>query len=67
MDHLFWRVNHHFEWIFWYIWKGRNNKVFSNIDIDPKDTLKLAEMESLLWVEAQTTITQRLKVGKMRL
>ena len=51
MDHLFWRVqpkmdDHQFAWILWYIWKARNNKVFSNLDIDPRDTLKLAELES---------------------
>ena len=53
MDHLFSRVipkmdDHQFAWILWYIWKGRNNKVFSNIDIDPRDTLNLAEVESTL-------------------
>ena len=58
MDHLFWRVvpqmeDHQFAWILWYIWKGRNNKVFSNMDVDPLDTLKLAETESKLWAEAQ--------------
>jgi len=58
MDHLFWRVappmeDHQFAWILWYIWKGRNNKVFSNLDMDPRDTLKLAETESTLWAEAQ--------------
>ena len=58
MDHLFWRVNpkmedHQFAWILWYIWKGRNNKVFSNIDIDPRETLNLAELESTLWAEVQ--------------
>ena len=58
MDHLFWRVNpkmddHQFAWILWYIWKGRNNKVFSNLDIDPRETLKLAELKSPLWAEAQ--------------
>ena len=58
MDHLFWRVNpkmedHQFAWILWYIWKSRNNKVFSNIDTDPRETLKLAELESTLWAEAQ--------------
>ena len=63
MDHLFWRVSpemedHYFAWILWYIWKGRNNKVFSNLDMDPRDTLKLAEMESLLWAEAQNSQTQ---------
>ena len=58
MDHLFWRVkptmeDHQFAWILWYIWKARNNKVYSNLDIDPRDTLKLAEVESSLWAEAQ--------------
>ena len=48
MDHLFWRVlskreDHYFAWILWYIWKGMNNKVFANLDIDPRDTLNLAE------------------------
>ena len=47
--------DHQFAWILWYIWKGRNNKVFSNIDVDPRDTLKLAETEYILWAEAQTT------------
>ena len=64
IDHLFWRVlpqmeDHQFAWILWYIWKGRNNKVFSNLDIDPMDTLKLAETESKLWEEAQVLNEQR--------
>ena len=47
IDHVFWRVlpqmdDHKFTWILWYIWKERNNKVFSNLDMDPRDTLKLA-------------------------
>ena len=63
MDHLFWRVNprmddHQFAWILWYIWKGRNNKVFSNLDIDPRDTLKIAELESTLWAEAHVVKDQ---------
>ena len=54
LDHLFWRVvpqmkDHQFAWILWYIWKAMNNKVFSNLDIDPLDTLKLAEIKSTLW------------------
>ena len=53
MDHLFSRVipkmdDHQFAWILWYIWKGRNNKVFSNLDMDPRETFKLAETESTL-------------------
>ncbi|XP_056842907.1 uncharacterized protein LOC130495523 [Raphanus sativus] len=63
MDHLFWRIkpaldDDYFVWILWYIWKGRNNKVFSNLDIDPQDTLKLAMTESLLWSEAQRALIQ---------
>ena len=44
--------DHQFTWMLWYIWKGRNNKIFSNLDIDPRDTLKLVEKESTLWAEA---------------
>ena len=63
MDHLFWSVNprlddHQFAWILWYIWKARNNKAFSNLDIDPRDTLKIAELESTLWAEAQVVEVQ---------
>ena len=51
--------DHQFAWILWYIWKARNNKVFSNLDMDPMDTLKLAETELTLWVEAQILNEQR--------
>ena len=34
--------------------------VFSNIDIDPRDTFKLAETEASLWLEAQTSHAQRI-------
>ena len=64
MDHIFWRVNpkmddHQFAWILWYLWKGRNNKVFSNLNIDPRETLQLAELESALWAEAQVVTDQQ--------
>ena len=39
--------DHQFAWILWYIWKGMNNKVFSNLDMDPRHTLKLAEVPTL--------------------
>lgn len=43
----------------WYFWKAQNSKVFSNIDVDPTYTLKLAETESHVWAKAQESITQR--------
>ena len=52
--------DHQFVWILWYIWKEQNNKVFSNIDIDPRDILKFAKTESLLWAEAHTSATGRI-------
>ena len=51
--------DHDFAWILWYIWKARNNKVFSNLDMDPRETLKLAKTESTPWAEAQVMNTQR--------
>ena len=65
MNHLFSRVlpqmeDHQFAWILWYIWKDRNNKVFSNLDIDPMDTLRLSETKSTLWAEAQILDEQRI-------
>ena len=51
--------DHQFAWILWYIWKDRNNKVFSNLDIDLRDTLQLAELESSLWAEAQVVTDQQ--------
>ena len=49
MDPLFWRVtpkmdDHHFAWILWYIWKARNNKVFSNLDIDSEKRSNLRKL-----------------------
>lgn len=57
MDHLFWRVvpqmdDHQYAWILWYIWKSRNNKVFSNLEVEPKDILKFAVTESTFWADA---------------
>ena len=40
-----------FAWVLWYILKGRSNNVFSNLDIDSRDTLKLVELESTFLVE----------------
>ena len=37
-----------------------NNKVFSNLDIDPMDTLTLAETEATLWARAPDIGTETL-------
>ena len=34
--------------------------MFSNLDIDPRETIKLAETESTLWAEAQVLKTKQL-------
>ena len=52
--------DHQFAQILWYIQKVQNNKVFSNLDIDPRETLNLAELESTLWTESQVINTLRL-------
>lgn len=67
--HLYWRIllqmeDRQFAQILWCIWQGRNNKVFTNIDIDSRDTLKLAETESLLWVKAHSTIINRVSQNR---
>ena len=49
---------HQFAWILWYIWKGRNTKVFSNLDVNPMDTLKLADTKSTFWAEAKNLNVQ---------
>ena len=48
-----------FAWILWYNCKGKNNKAFSNLDINPRNTLKLAETKSIFWTEAQVLNIQR--------
>ena len=34
--------------------------MFSNLDIDPRETLKIAELESALWAEAHVSNSQRM-------
>ena len=33
--------------------------MFSNLDIDPREILRLAELESVLWAEAQIVTDQK--------
>ena len=70
MNYLFWRVtpqmkDYQFACILWYIWKERNNNFFNNIDVDPRDIFKLTKTESLLWVDTQTTIIQRITQSRV--
>lgn len=37
----------------WYIWKAKNDKMYSNVNRDPQITLKIAESEAAIWEEAQ--------------
>ncbi|KAL0715042.1 hypothetical protein Bca4012_022021 [Brassica carinata] len=50
--------DHQFAWILWYLLKAQNNKIFSDLDVDSRDTLKFAETESRVWAEALETIAQ---------
>ena len=50
MDYLFWRlpkedVFSYFPWILWYIWKARNDKIYSNRNGNPLEILWLADVE----------------------
>lgn len=61
MDYLLCRItlqgeNHQFVWILWYIWKGRNNMVFNNINTDPIETLQLAVTETTIWFGAHAQV-----------
>lgn len=61
MDYLFWRISsqvedHKFTWILWYIWKEMDNMVFSSIGIDPRDTRKLTDTNSFMWIEAHSEV-----------
>ncbi|XP_010501946.1 PREDICTED: uncharacterized protein LOC104779285 [Camelina sativa] len=59
MDFLFWRFpnvqnQEYIPWILWYVWKARNDKLFSNLDSNPLAILRLAEDEAKAWALAQT-------------
>ena len=58
MDYLFWRLPKdgdfsYFPWILWYIWKNRNEKIYKNKNGNPQEILRIAEVESVIWAEAQ--------------
>ena len=64
INYLFWRLPKEYDFnnfplILWYIWKNRNNKVFNNRDGNPQEILRIAEVESEVWAEAQITIPKR--------
>lgn len=39
--------------------KGRNNKVFNNIDTNLRDTIQLAKTEARLWLEPQASLVRQ--------
>ncbi|CAA7027491.1 unnamed protein product [Microthlaspi erraticum] len=56
--HLFWHLPEDdrmgmYPWLIWFIWKARNDKVFSNDDWDLNDTINLAARENIAWAKAQ--------------
>ncbi|CAA7027977.1 unnamed protein product [Microthlaspi erraticum] len=38
-----------YPWLIWFIWKARNEKVFSNDDSDPNDIISHAAREATTW------------------
>lgn len=40
----------------WYIWKNRNNKLYTNKMMEPPEILRIAQVEAVVWAEAQLTI-----------
>lgn len=58
MTHLFWHLPKDdrmsaYPWILWYIWKSRNNDLFSNRDKDLREYVAKAEAEATAWADAQ--------------
>ncbi|CAA7031188.1 unnamed protein product [Microthlaspi erraticum] len=57
--HLFWNLPDDdrmrmYPWLIWFIWKARNDKVFSNVDWDPYEIINHAAAEASAWASAQT-------------
>ena len=42
-----------YPWIIWYIWKGKNDKLFRGIHMDHLETVRHAESECHAWFEAK--------------
>ncbi|CAA7040543.1 unnamed protein product [Microthlaspi erraticum] len=42
-----------YPWLIWFIWKARNDKVFSNGDWDPREIISHAAAEASAWAMAQ--------------
>ena len=64
MDYLFWRLPKDcdfssFPWILWYIWKNKNNKIYVDKNGNPKEILRIAEVEGVVWADAQLTVPER--------
>ncbi|CAA7058300.1 unnamed protein product [Microthlaspi erraticum] len=62
MAYLFWNLPNDdrmrmYPWLIWFIWKARNDKVFSNGDWDPNEIISHAAAEASAWTMAQTRQT----------
>ena len=45
-----------YPWIIWYIWKGKNDKLFRGIDRDPFELVRPAESECQAWFDANEVV-----------
>ena len=63
LDYLFWRLPKEvdsdcFPWIMWYIWKNRNEKIYSNKNGNPQEIMRKSEVEGTLWAEVQLLVQE---------
>lgn len=42
----------------WYIWKNRNDKIYSNKNENPQEILRIAKVESIFWAETQLSVQE---------
>ncbi|CAA7013047.1 unnamed protein product [Microthlaspi erraticum] len=69
MAHLFWNLPDDdrmrmYPWLIWFIWKARNDKVFSNGDWDPYEIINHAAAEASAWASSDTSGRRRAAFGR---